>query len=508
MAIKVFLMSTLHCMLVFSLFVGIQSGNCEQISEINRYGLSTGLLQYYNNSIYPESKKYTLYSNPNHLSNKPLAISLTTAQQIIGINFKTILGYEQFREYNRFVAFTGDVQYETSFLSAVISADVYTTESRIDDALTDVSFERFIKKDAQKPITGAMDFRFNLPEAYLEARLKFIKLTTGKMKLRWGPGYKGTLGMSGCTYSPFYFYNLNLKFGNLLQATAFLCGYDDEVFYRNELLFRDTTIVKNNKISLKTNFPRYGAGQRLDLRLGKHLQLGFYELVDFFDNNELTRFANPLQIYYLANESSGTNNANLLGGMDFNIIIKRFRIYGEFLNDDITIFQQTGNPNKYAFQLGTTFYGKGPLIQTGIEYTHVAPYVYGHYKVLSRHANWGESMGWPWGNDQDLFNIHAIFNLPYNIKARTELNYWIKGEGKIEDDWYADGKPDLDKAPYWPQNSKRYVSAMLAAEYSPFDWMAFNFYYEPVFEKDKVTHGVYSYLQVGIPGKREIKIAE
>jgi hypothetical protein len=89
-------------------------------------------------------------------------------------------------------------------------------------------------------------------------------------------------------------------------------------------------------------------------------------------------------------------------------------------------------------------------------------------------------MGWPWGNDMDLFTIHAAFNLPYNIKGRTELNYWIKGNGKIEDDWYADGRPDLDHAPYWPQNSKRIVSAILAAEYSPFLCISLSFNYEPV----------------------------
>ena len=95
--------------------------------------------------------------------------------------------------------------------------------------------------------------------------------------------------------------------------------------------------------------------------------------------------------------------------MDFNVIIDRFRVYGEFINDDITVFKRSGNPNKYAYQLGGIYYGRGKLVQTGIEYTHVAPYVYSHSRVLSRHSHWGESMGWPWGNDQDLFNAHAVF---------------------------------------------------------------------------------------------------
>lgn len=474
-------------------------------SKSNKYWLSNLTLCQINKST-DDSMELLWYSNFGNYPIKNFSFQLRTKEQILGFNMSTILGYEQYKKHNIFAVMSGNVSYHTPFLNALISADVYTTEDKFDYFIRDIELERFIKKDAQKPIDGAIDFRFNLPEAYLQLYYKHIKLSTGKMKLRWGPGYKGTLGLSGTAYSPFYFYNLNLNFGSIIQATAILCGYDDESYYSKELIFSDATKVKSTKTDLKTNLPRYGAGQRLDLRIGKHLQIGFYELVDFFGSNELIRFANPLQVYYLSNEASGTNNSNLLGGMDFNVLIKRFRFYGEFLNDDITIFEDIGNPNKYAFQLGTAYYGKGPLIQTGFEYTHVSKYVYSHDKVLSRHSHWGESLGWPWGNDMDLFTIHAAFNLPYNIKGRTELNYWIKGNGKIEDDWYADGRPDLDHAPYWPQNSRKIVSAILAAEYTPFSWISLNFYYEPVWEKGKVTNGVYSYLQVGIPGNRTFEV--
>lgn len=499
------LKSAVVSIFIFFCFTAKGNENSLPFSIFSRFALSTGaILQ--NNKVMMDSVQSFWFSNGQYISEDKYALQLHTKEQMLGIDIGALAGYEQYKTYNLFAALRGSIAYSSPFLKAHISADVYSTQDRLNNPISDIEFERFIKKDFNKPIEGAFDFRFNLPESYLEAHYKFLKLSTGKMKLRWGPGYKGTLGLSGSNYSPFYLYNLNLHFGSILQGTAFLCGYDDESYYSKELIFKNNTTVKETNINLKTNFPRYGSGQRLDLRFGKHVQIGFYELVDFFGSNELTRFANPLQVYYLSNESSGTNNANLLGGMDFNVIIDRFRIYGEFLNDDITVFENAGNPNKYAFQLGTTYYGKGHLIQTGIEYTHVAPYVYGHSRVLSRHSFWGESMGWPWGNDMDLFNIHAVFNLPYKIKGRTELNYWIKGEGKIEDDWYADGKPDLDHAPYWPQNSRKIVSAIFAAEYSPFPWMTFNFYYEPSVENGKVTNGVYSYLQVGIPANKEIKV--
>lgn len=473
--------------------------------SINRFELSYNSLLFTNSNL-SDSSSNIWFSQLNNNPNNNSALNLHTKDQSLSLDLKMLLAFEHITTSNRFFALTSNVSYHSPYLNAFISADVYTTEDRIPHQDQDIQYERFIKKDFNKPMEGVFDFRVNLPEAYLQSQFKFFKLTIGKQKKRWGPGYKGTLGLSGTAYSPVYFYDLNLNFGQILQMTAFLNGFDDESIYRSELQFDDSLTIKSTGRNIKTNFPRFGAGQRIDLRIGKHIQIGIYELADLFGSNELVRFVNPLQIYYLSNESSGTNNANLLGGIDFNLIFKRFRFYGEFLNDDITIFEDKGNPNKYAFQLGGTFYGRSPLIQTGIEYTHVSPYVYGHSRVLSRHAHWGESMGWPWGNDQDLLNIHAVFAFPHNIKGRAELNYWLKGDGTINDDWYADGKPNLDHAPYWPQNSRKILSAIIAAEYSPLPWITISTYYEPVIENRKLENGVYCYLQVGIPGNRFFQV--
>lgn len=492
-------------MLTFSICIVFNFGICASLSEINKFEKSSDLLLLENES-FQNSINYMWYSNSNFITPIQFPINLKTQQQNLGINIKTILGFEQYDQHNRFIVLSGNIRYKSSFLNAFLSADAFSIENQIDYQPQDIKYERFIRKNAKKPIEGAFDFRFNLPEAYLQSQIKFLTISSGKMKLRWGPGYKGTLGLSGTAFSPFYFYNLNLQFGKLFQATAFFCGYDDETFYWDELKFNDSILVKNTKINLRTNLPRYGAGQRLDLQIGKHVQLGFYELANIFGSNELIRFANPLQVYYLSNHTSGTNNANLLGGMDINVRFNQFRFYGELLNDDITVLENNGNPNKFAFQLGTIFYGNKHLIQTGIEYTHVSRYVYSHDKVLSRHAHWGESMGWPWGNDQDLLNLHAVFAFPHNVKGRAELNYWIKGDGTINDDWYADGKPDLDHAPYWPQNSRKILSAIIAAEYSPLPWITISTYYEPVIENKKLENGVYCYLQVGIPGNRTFEL--
>lgn len=389
--------------------------------------------------------------------------------------------------------------YSSPFLRAYINVHAYTTQNSATSHLNEFAYERFIRSDEHVPIEGFMDFRVNLPEAYIEANYKNLTLQTGKRKLRWGPGYKGTLEMSGTSYSPFFFYHLQLEFGKLLHLSSFLCSYDDPYFYRDELDVDTTIRVKNNRKSISALPPRYSAGQRINIRLGKHVQIGIYELVTFFGMEDFSHFANPLQIYYLGNQASGTNGANLLGGMDFNVLLDRFRVYGEFLNDDITMFEDKGNPDKYALQLGTAYYPNSRVVAAGIEYTHISPYVYGHSRVLSRHALWGESLGWPYGNDQDVVTIYCIFDLGPTLNARAELSYWLRGIGTIESDWYADGRPDLDDAPYFPRDAKETVSAYLSAEYLPISWLRSSIVYRPSYGEGKFRNAFQGAVSIKVP---------
>ena len=473
-------------------------------SPFNRYNLSYTQLQSRRQSItdtgtVPWLSRYD--SCPG--SNSSSCFRFDAKGQSIETVLGGLAGIEYSSKSNRFGAVQANVDYTSPFLSAHIAADVFSTERKANSPVNDIQFERFIKENAHEPIKGVFDFRGNISEGYLTATYKSFSLSTGKQKLRWGPGYKGTLGLSGTAYSPFYYYNMNIGLGRVLHLQAFLCGYDDEVTYSKELETNTKLVVKASNQTVKTYFPRYGAGQRIDLKIGRHVQVGIYELVDFFGSNELNRFANPLQMYYLANEASGTNNANMLAGIDFNLVFNPVRIYGEFINDDITVFEKTGNPDKYAWQIGGAWYGNEFLVTAGTEYTHLSKYIYGHSRVLSRHAHWGESMGWPWGNYMDVVSLYGIFKFPRNINARVEANYWLKGDGSLTDEWYADGKPDMDEAPYFPRNPTKIYSMILSAEYRPFSWLTYSLYYEPVVQNKKLSNGFYTYLQCSVPEIRK-----
>ena len=276
-----------YCVLLFACFTATGSQNSSLFSQFNKFELSGDALLHVRGTI-NDSALSPWFSNIKLPSQERYPIQFFTREQSLGVNIGAMLGLEQYVRSNRFGLISTNTAYRSAYLNAFISADVYSTERRITSPNQDIQFERFIKEDFNEPISGMFDFRVNLPEAYLETNLKFLTLAIGKQKMRWGPGYKGTLGLSGTAYSPFYYYNLNLRFGNLLRMHDLLCGYDDESIYRTELNITDTIRIKNNGVNLKTYLPRYGAGQRLDIRIGRHVQIGIYELVDFFGSNELT----------------------------------------------------------------------------------------------------------------------------------------------------------------------------------------------------------------------------
>jgi hypothetical protein len=389
------------------------------------------------------------------------------------------------------VAIGSKVRYQSKYIVGLVDFNIYTIDTVAGTTYSMHSYERFVSGN-EPPINGLFNFDFNLAQAFLNLKLGNFELLTGKQKLRWGPGYKGTLGLSGTNYSVFYFYHAKLHFSKRIIFQSFLSGYDDDPWFRT----KDYTEIS----------ARYGAGQRMDWIINRHLQIGLYELCNFSGDKELVRYANPLQIYYFA-QNTGASQANLLGGADFNLLIRNLRIYGEILNDDITIFDKRGNPNKYGFQLGNAFLFNRWLYLAGVEYNHIAQYVYGNsYGSQSLHAFWGSSMGWPWGNEQDLFTLYTLFKPTQKLDAKVEFNYWVKGNGKITDDWEHDGQPDLDQAAYWPVRCDHIFNITIAGRWKPSQWLTADLTISPYFVNLDPQINLFGYLMVEIPGNKTIKI--
>jgi len=478
-------------------------------SRVNQFSLSTEYLETIAESVQEDSVAF--YSNFSSVEDSefdlPYMLKIQSEKQQFNWNFHGIFGTEgELPSLSNFGAVGSNISYVSPFMKSGLEVSVFTTKHPEDSLPVENNYPRFYPSLSSEHIEGSIDFNFLLNQAWLEFYYKDLSVTVGKKKFRWGPGYKGSLALSGTSFSPFYYYYLNYTVGKLFNISSFLAGYEDEAMYSSEVSNSQVHYtVDANGMTIKSLPARYTAGHRVDFRFGDRVQLGVYELVTFFGSGELNRFANPLQIYYFGNDASGTNNGNLLGGIDFNVVLNSARIYGEFLNDDITVFEKTGNPNKYAFQLGTAFYPEPKwFVTAGAEYLHIEPYVYGHSRVLSRYSTWGTPVGWNYGNDQDIVTLYGRFKPMDNLEVRTELNYWILGEGRVKNDWFSDGTPNMEEAPFLPEHPEHLTTVQIGATYKPLEYLTLDITARPKWFDGDLSADLYGYVIADIPNLKTI----
>lgn len=485
--------------------------NAQLFSLVNRYQISFDVLDSIYSTIH-DSTTDKFIALPNAYIAPPAHsfASLLIGEQRLSLNVRGLL-FENLKndswQGNYFAAM--HIEYQSPHLGGVIEYDLHSSnrflKTTIADSMSDLDIEQVVTGYDHISGSGSKDFNFS--QGYLKFDWKPLSVLIGKTKLRWGPGYKGTLGMSGTTFSPFYFYYLQLAMGRVINFSCFLNGFDDD------FLFPDTLNTTDNLRE------RYGAGQRIDVRIGKHVQVGLYEFVDFHGSKYLSRFANPLQIYYFGNVSGGSQgngdpegemNTNILGGFDLSVIYPHWRAYLDFLNDDITVFTDDYAPNKFAYQIGAIIYpsNAGWIKEVGIEYTHISYGVYTHrYPGLNRHVYFSDPRGWPWGNDQDLWNMHIRTSLPHNLMVYGEANLAVKGQGTMDEyHWDMSGPAlaalDLKHTGNFVDysNDPKIISFLLNPEWRPWKFGGMGLQYRPSFGSVKSTHELRAYLTVDLPG--------
>ena len=196
--------------------------------------------------------------------------------------------------------------------------------------------------------------------------------------------------------------------------------------------------------------------------------------------------------------------------MRFLLIVSPFRLYGEFLNDDISYSDHNHSPNAWATQLGGTWVGRGIVKEAGLEYTHISWGTYTHWAPgLSSHRFWNESRGWPWGNDQDNWCLHARAMPRADIRLSGELNWWIKGDGTLffyHWDWvhthneqpiagHDDNEGDFQDYAHDP----KVLSALIDVEYLPKPWATVHAGYRPALCAGGVRHEASLGVMVWVP---------
>jgi len=187
---------------------------------------------------------------------------------------------------------------------------------------------------------------------------------------------------------------------------------------------------------------RYISVKRVSLELAHNLRIGATEAAAYADDP--TAYINPIMLFYFTHRHRPTNDDNLIAAVDFSYTpFADFNIYGEFVDDDLIIFE--GGASKYGFMLGLY---KTRLVNDKLdlrlEYAHVRKWTYTHVSHVNAWEYRDQPLGFWLGPDaEELFGQLSYLMSP---KTRLSLNfdYVRKGESDLfhpyEDEW-GDKKP-------------------------------------------------------------------
>ncbi len=151
---------------------------------------------------------------------------------------------------------------------------------------------------------------------------------------------------------------------------------------------------------------KYGSFHYLDLNIGKHVSVGFFEAIiwrgDTLNRGYDIHYLNPV-IFLRPVEFSVGSPDNVMMGL--NVKAKIFSghvVYGQLMLDEFKIDEVRSGKgwwaNKQAFQLGYKGFNIGiPNLGFQTEFNFVRPYTYQHRTTLQNYAHYNQALAHPLG---------------------------------------------------------------------------------------------------------------
>jgi hypothetical protein len=275
------------------------------------------------------------------------------------------------------------------------------------------------------------DFDFDENVAYLTFHYKYFYLVFGREFNQWGVGHSGNLLLS--TNAQLYdevkllIQYWRFKFTHL---TAFL-----------------QYISPEGRTSMKSqpHIDQYWSGNRLELNLGRGVQLGLSEAVVYGDRSLQLGYLNPFSFFKSAEHYYGDRDNGALG-VDLEWRIRNgIKWLGEWFIDDITTTKLGSDwyGNKFGWQTGLFFVNPFSLrdIDLLLEYTRIKPYVYSHsYQDYNKYKHYDTILGHYIGPNSDLLLVR--FRKRFSKFLQAGLEYQLYRHGSNPDDRNVGGDPD------------------------------------------------------------------
>ncbi|RKY83395.1 hypothetical protein DRQ09_10135 [candidate division KSB1 bacterium] len=247
-------------------------------------------------------------------------------------------------------------------------------------------------------------------DSYLYFNKTKISLEIGKDKNRWGYGYYGNLLLSDYATS-YDMFKLQCEFWRLkfTYFTGFLRSYPP---------VKQTECLKNCENIL----PKYISAHRLEINLTKKIQIGLQESVVYGGRDLELSYLNPIMFFRSAEHYLGDRD-NALIGLDCKLLfVRKLKLYGEFLIDDIFIKRLNTKwyGNKFGFLGGFLYVDPFNIENLSIryEYTRIKPFVYTHTYPINVYKHFSTSLGHRLAPNSD----EHIINLTYYVSRRMFLD--------------------------------------------------------------------------------------
>jgi hypothetical protein len=270
--------------------------------------------------------------------------------------------------------------------------------------------------------------------AYLSFNYKYFYVSYGREYNEWGVGHTGNMLLSSnaTLYDQIKLIVRYWRF-KFTHLTAFMQYISPEA-----------------RISIKNqpHIDQYWSGNRLELDLGKGIQVGLSEAVMYGDRSLQLGYLNPISFFKSVEHYYGDRDNGVLGIDAEWRIFNGMKIFGEWFIDDITT-TKLGTKwygNKFGWQLGAFIVN--PLrfknIDLLVEYTRLKPYLYTHnYQDYNKYKHYDTILGHYIGpNSDDIFlRLRKRFSEFFIIS----LEYQKYRHGSNLEDRNVGGDPDRPK---------------------------------------------------------------
>jgi hypothetical protein len=279
---------------------------------------------------------------------------------------------------------------------------------------------------------GKFDFDDNV--AYLSFNYKYFYVSYGREYNEWGVGQTGNMLLSSNA--------------TLYDQVKLIVRYWRFKFTHITAFLQYISPEGRESIKNQPHIDQYWSGNRLELDLGKGIQIGLNEAVVYGDRSLQLGYLNPISFFKSVEHYYGDRDNGVLGIDAEWRIFNGMKIYGEWFIDDITT-TKLGTKwygNKFGWQLGTFIVNPFRLknIDILIEYTRLKPYVYSHnVKDYNKYKHYDSILGHYIGPNSDdvFFRIRKRFSKFFLIS----LEYQKYRHGSNLEDRNVGGDPDRGK---------------------------------------------------------------